>query len=138
MSIIHCFFFHPCTFFRCVIFSCLKIIINRHGCPYRTFTPDNLISLLQATGISDRDVLKTVREDIGRQRYHIACNRVFEYKHKAEIKKVKDENLWGPAELDTIVHPNTYFKRGFLLANLNMVKNGDIGVDNGGMKSEAI
>jgi DNA primase large subunit len=39
-------------------------------------------------GVSDRDLLRQVREDIGRQRYHIACNRVFESTHKNEIKKV--------------------------------------------------
>lgn len=100
-----------------------------HGCPYRTYSPDNLVSLLQAVGVTDRDLLKVVKDDVGRQRYHIACNRVYEAANKRELKQVKDENLWPASELDTIVHPNAYFKRSFLLKNLGKVKSGDLGVD---------
>jgi DNA primase large subunit len=107
-------------------YSCQKLLTEAlpsggqtHGCPYRTFSPDNLVSLLQSTGFSDKDVIKSVREDIGRQRYHVACNRVFEHAHKKEIKKVKDGSLWSAADLDTILHPNTYFKRSFLLKHLD-------------------
>jgi DNA primase large subunit len=39
---------------------------------------------------------------------------VFEYAHKQEIKKVKDDGTWGAAQLETIVHPNEYFKRSYL------------------------
>jgi DNA primase large subunit len=76
-------------------YSCQKLLTEplpaagqNNGCPYRTYSPDNLISLLQNVGVSDRDLLKAVREDVGRQRYHIACNRVFEMAHKNELKKV--------------------------------------------------
>jgi DNA primase large subunit len=107
-------------------YSCQKLLTEAlpsagqmHGCPYRTYAPDNLISLLQNMGVSDREVLKTVREDVGKQRYHVACNRVFEHAHKKEIKEVKDKALWSAAELDTILHPNTYFKRSFMLKHLN-------------------
>ena len=110
-------------------YSCQKILTEHppgtgeaHGCPYRHFSVDNLTSMLQATGVHDRDLLKGVKEDVEKKRYHIACNRVFEWAHKAEIKKVKDEGTWGAAELDTIVHPNTYFKRSYLLKNLNEPK----------------
>lgn len=106
-------------------YSCQKILMEHppgtgeaHGCPYRHFSVDNLTSMLQATGVNDRDVLRGVKEDVEKKRFHIACNRVFEWAHKSEIKKVKDEGIWGPAELDTIVHPNTYFKRSYLLKNL--------------------
>lgn len=47
------------------------------------------------------------------------CYRVFEYAHKQEIKKVKDDGTWGAAQLETIVHPNEYFKRSYLLRNLS-------------------
>ena len=47
---------------------------------------------------------------------------VFEYAHKQEIKKVKDDGTWGAAQLETIVHPNEYFKRSYLLKNLGKVK----------------
>ncbi|KJX99776.1 DNA primase large subunit like protein [Zymoseptoria brevis] len=121
-------------------YSCQKLLTEAppssgqtHGCPYRTYSPDNLIGLLQNIGVSDKELLKGVREDVAKQRYHIACNRVFESTHKNEIKKVKDESLWPASELDTILHPNTYFKRSFLLKNLGKVQAGDIGVvDNGG------
>ncbi|KAJ9665540.1 DNA primase subunit pri2 [Coniosporium apollinis] len=106
-------------------YSCQKLLTEAlpgpgqtHGCPYRTFTVDNLAAMLQQTGVSDRETLKCVREDVARQRYHIACNRVFEYAHKTEIKEVKNKGVWGEAELDTILHPNTYFKRSFLLKHL--------------------
>ena len=105
-------------------FSCQKILTEHppgtgesHGCPYRHFSVDNLTSLLQATGVNDRALLQTVKEDVGRQRYHIACNKVFEWAHKTELKKAKDEGSWSSAELTDIVHPNTYFKRSYLLKN---------------------
>ncbi|KAI9847873.1 MAG: hypothetical protein M1838_000707 [Thelocarpon superellum] len=110
-------------------YSCQKILTEHgpgsgeaHGCPYRHFSVDNLTSLLQATGVSDREVLRGVKDDVGAKRYHIACNRVFDHVHKAEIKKAKDDGAWGNAEVlddgTTIVHPNTYFKRSLLLKNL--------------------
>ncbi|KAL8722922.1 MAG: hypothetical protein Q9225_000692 [Loekoesia sp. 1 TL-2023] len=117
-------------------FSCQKILTEHppgsgesHGCPYRHFSVDNLTSLLQATGVSDRDILRGVKEDIDKKRYHIACNRVFEWVHKSEIQQVKDNGNWKAAELDTIVHPNTYFKRSYLLisgrANESGKRHGD-------------
>jgi DNA primase large subunit len=45
-------------------------------------------------------------------------DRVFEYAHKQELKKVKDDGTWGASQLETIVHPNEYFKRSYLLKNL--------------------
>ncbi|KAL1645227.1 DNA primase subunit pri2 [Diplodia intermedia] len=106
-------------------YSCQKLTTEplpgpgqTHGCPYRSFAPENLVSLLQQTGVNDGQVLREVRDDIKRQRYHIACNRVFEWKHKGEIKKVKEEGTWGASEMDTILHPNEYFKRSFLLGHL--------------------
>jgi len=82
--------------------------------------------MLQATGVYDKEILRGVREDVEKKRYHIACNRVFEWAHKVEIKKVKEDGSWGPAELDTIVHPNTYFKRSYLLKNLGKMQNEDV------------
>ena len=109
-------------------FSCQKILTDHppgggeaHGCPYRHFSPENLRSLLEATGVTDREVLKGVKEDVDKNRYHIACNRVFEWANKVPLKRAKEEYGWGPAETDTIVHPNTYFKRSYLLANLGKI-----------------
>jgi DNA primase large subunit len=107
-------------------YSCQKLLTEalpsggqQHGCPYRTFSTDNLASLLQANGVTDRDVLKDVRDLVKSQRYHVACNRVFESQHKKELKRVKEEELWKEADLDTILHPNTYFKRSFMLKHLD-------------------
>ena len=44
--------------------------------------------------------------------------RVFEHIHKNEIKKAKEESVMTAAQLETIVHPNEYFKRSYLLKNL--------------------
>lgn len=44
--------------------------------------------------------------------------RVFEHVHKAEIRKAKDESVMTSSQLETIVHPNEYFKRSYLLKNL--------------------
>ena len=43
---------------------------------------------------------------------------VFEYAHRNEIKRAKDEGVMTSAQLETIVHPNEYFKRSYLLKNL--------------------
>lgn len=48
----------------------------------------------------------------------IQLHSVFEHLHKAEIKKAKDEGVMTSNQLETIVHPNEYFKRSYLLKNL--------------------
>ncbi|KAF2197746.1 DNA primase, large subunit [Delitschia confertaspora ATCC 74209] len=121
-------------------YSCQKLLTEplpgpgqSHGCPYRTFAEDNLIRAVQGMGVNDRDVLNAIKDDKKKQRYHIACNRVFEFTHKKEIRKVKEEGSWSATDLDTILHPNTYFKRGWLLKHLG---EGNAGVVNGGEKME--
>jgi DNA primase large subunit len=63
-------------------FSCQKILTEHppsdqetHGCPYRHFTVDNLTSLLQQTGITDRGVVTGVKQDVDAKKFHMACNR---------------------------------------------------------------
>ncbi|KAK7966328.1 DNA primase large subunit [Apiospora aurea] len=106
-------------------FSCQKILTEHppgpgeaHGCPYRHFNLENLTALLQQVGIADRSVLQGVKEDKEAQKFHMACNRVFEHVHKNEIKRAKDDGILTSAQLETIVHPNEYFKRSYLLKNL--------------------
>lgn len=48
----------------------------------------------------------------------LTTNSVFEHVHKQEIRKAKDEGVMSANQLETIVHPNEYFKRSFLLKNL--------------------
>lgn len=107
-------------------YSCQKILTDSapavgqaHGCPYKHFQPDKLSAFLQANGVNDGKVLKGVREDVGATRYHIACNRVFDWSHEAEIKKVREDGSWNGNDLEVIVHPNTYYKRSYLLKNGN-------------------
>ncbi|QIW98241.1 hypothetical protein AMS68_003759 [Peltaster fructicola] len=118
-------------------YSCQKLLTEplpsagqNHGCPYRTYSPDNLITLLQNMGMNNPEVLRGVKDDVARQRYHIACNRIFEAAHKNELKRVKEQNLWPASELDTILHPNTYFKRSYMLKHLDKLQqSGDMGID---------
>lgn len=63
-------------------FSCQKILTEHppgpgeaHGCPYRHFNLENLSTLLQGMGVSDRSVLQGVKDDKDKQKYHMACNR---------------------------------------------------------------
>ncbi len=52
---------------------------------------------------------------------------MFEFVHKKEIKQAKDEGIMTGAQLETIVHPNEYFKRSYLLKNLGKEKKGGSG-----------
>ncbi|KAF7556622.1 hypothetical protein G7046_g6243 [Stylonectria norvegica] len=106
-------------------FSCQKILTEHppgpgeaHGCPYRHFNMENLTALVQSMGVSDRSVIQGIKEDKDKMKFHMACNRVFEHVHKAEIRKAKDEGIMTSNQLETIVHPNEYFKRSYLLKNL--------------------
>ncbi|CAM1510053.1 Fc.00g003880.m01.CDS01 [Cosmosporella sp. VM-42] len=106
-------------------FSCQKILTEHppgpgeaHGCPYRHFNMENLTALVQSMGVQDQSVIRGIKEDKDKQKFHMACNRVFEHIHKEEIKKAKDEGIMTSNQLETIVHPNEYFKRSYLLKNL--------------------
>jgi DNA primase large subunit len=44
---------------------------------------------------------------------------VFEHIHRNEIKRAKEEGIMTAAQLETIVHPNEYFKRSYLLKNMD-------------------
>lgn len=55
---------------------------------------------------------------IGRPRQLTFSGSVFEHLHKTEIRKAKDEGVMTQSQLETIVHPNEYFKRSYLLKNL--------------------
>ena len=93
-----------------------------HGCPYRTFSWENLTAFLgQQMGVRDPAVLRTVQEDIGNMKYHIACNRVFEHIHAAEMKREKDRLGNAATPFWTIIHPNEYFVRSWELKNPDAV-----------------
>ncbi|CCU80180.1 DNA primase large subunit [Blumeria hordei DH14] len=106
-------------------FSCQRILTEHppgpgesHGCPYRHFSTENLLTLLRGTGLEDSSVLRRVQEDKEKTKFHLACNHVFNHLHQAEIDKVRSNGTWGAAQLETIIHPNEYFKRSRLLKTL--------------------
>jgi DNA primase large subunit len=55
----------------------------------------------------------------------ISYHSVFEHLHKAEIRKAKDEGVMSAGQLETIVHPNEYFKRSYILKNLGKESSGE-------------
>jgi DNA primase large subunit len=52
---------------------------------------------------------------------------VFEHVHKTELKRAKDDGVMTAAQLETIVHPNEYFKRSYLLKNMDKPQKGQQG-----------
>ncbi len=49
---------------------------------------------------------------------------MFEHLHKTELKRARDDGVMTAAQLETIVHPNEYFKRSFLLRNMDKKQGG--------------
>ena len=82
--------------------------------------------LFRSTGVTDSSVLKGVKDDREKMKYHMACNRVFEHVHARELRRAKEEgtNLGGG---ETIVHPNEYFRRSYLLKGGGVKKEGGAG-----------
>ncbi|EEB07539.1 DNA primase large subunit Spp2 [Schizosaccharomyces japonicus yFS275] len=91
-------------------FSCQQILTgpqpgpgDAHGCPYRTFSVENLTQAISSLGITPdsadgREILDAVRN----RHYHIACTRVLELSHPAV----------GTLS-ETINHPNQYFNLAY-------------------------
>ena len=104
--------------------SCQQILVNNppgvgdtHGCPYRHFSVENLMDALTTMGVTDEEVLNQVKEDVGMQKYHIACNKVFEYTHKKEIKRDAEDGRKSKGGRSTIGHPNEYYSFSWELKN---------------------
>lgn len=73
---------------------------DAHGCPYRTYSVNNLVSALASMGIAPDSVgCREVVEAVKARHYHIACTRVFELTHP---------NV-GSLE-ESIHHPLQYFQ----------------------------
>jgi len=68
-------------------------------------------------------VISGVRQDVEAKKYHLACNRIFEYMHEAELKRDKDNDggsgggSHGVVIKETIIHPNDYFLKSWVLKN---------------------
>ncbi|ORX33982.1 eukaryotic and archaeal DNA primase, large subunit-domain-containing protein [Kockovaella imperatae] len=81
---------------------------DSHGCPFRHFSPDNLVIFLLSTypqldrsSPEMRDILDSVKTS----HYHVACTRVFEVTHGLK----KGQGL-GP-DGETVTHPNKFVDR---------------------------
>ncbi|CAN6642193.1 DNA primase large subunit [Trichomonascus vanleenenianus] len=85
--------------------DCLQIIRSNgagsstHGCPYRTFSESNLVTALQKMGITNKQDLAKIKQNVDEKKYHVACTRVYELTHPND------------ANGETITHPNLYFDR---------------------------
>ncbi|CDO95556.1 unnamed protein product [Kluyveromyces dobzhanskii CBS 2104] len=69
-----------------------------HGCPYRDYHPDKLVSTLKDMSLTQQQV-NSVVESCQQQDYTIACTKVFEAVHQTTTSDLQ------------IVHPNQYFER---------------------------
>jgi DNA primase large subunit len=68
-----------------------------HGCPFKTFSEDNLVQILGSYGLSKQDmaiIMDKKRENLAQ----VACLRLFEATNKNGIA----DNVGN--------HPNAYFK----------------------------
>lgn len=113
--------------------SCQQILMERrpaagqvHGCPYREVAIDNLVVALSTMGVSDRDVIRHVREDVEAKKFHVACSRVFEYTHAKELKREKEAGGMSAGLMENIIHPNEYFTRSFGLKNPGSVESATV------------
>lgn len=101
--------------------SCHQILLENqpgpadaHGCPYRHFSADNLVGFLTTEmGVDDPAVLRGVRTDLKHTKFHAACNRVFEYLHRDELRREKERD--PAATNETLIHPNEHFVRSWEL-----------------------
>ncbi|PWW80249.1 DNA primase, large subunit [Tuber magnatum] len=109
--------------------SCQQILTERrpaanqvHGCPYREMAVENLVVGLGTMSVSDKDVIRHVREDIEARKYHVACSRVFEHIHAKELKREREASGGSGRLAENIIHPNEYFTRSFILKNPGSVE----------------
>lgn len=76
-----------------------------HGCPYKTFTKDNLKMSLERMGVTDKQELSDIGDYVTRQQYNLACTRVYALTHPNETH-----------EDSAISHPNQYFNNSWVSA----------------------
>jgi DNA primase large subunit len=80
-----------------------------HGCPFRHFSVDNLITSIEDDlNIRDPRVLREIKDAVQGKHYHVACTKVFEATHPA-----------NGSLAESINHPNVYFDMSFNLGNVD-------------------
>ncbi|CAA7271771.1 unnamed protein product [Cyclocybe aegerita] len=95
--------------------SCLQILTggpSEYGCPYRTFSPENLQAALLSSysqqGLRSVD-LPEIMAAVKSSHFHVACTRVFEITHSADVRK--GDGVGG----ESVTHPNQYAARSIEL-----------------------
>ncbi|XP_048515187.1 DNA primase large subunit isoform X2 [Athalia rosae] len=90
-------------------YSCIKIITSNvgpdqiHGCPFKELDALSLKKKMLSYGLTET-VVQDVAHYAQKKHYQIACTRYFEAVHKCP-------------SLNTVMHPNTYFKESQKLLN---------------------
>ncbi|WVQ83184.1 hypothetical protein IAT38_005323 [Cryptococcus sp. DSM 104549] len=94
--------------------SCQQILTTNqpgnqdtHGCPFRHYSEDNLVSYLISTypGLTrSSPEMREIRDHVKSSHYHLACTRVFEFTHGLK----KGEGLGNGESVD---HPNKWVDR---------------------------
>lgn len=103
-------------------FSCQAILTQNppsgsenHGCPYRHFNQENLVSALGSYfDITAPADIKEIMDAVAQHKHHVACTRVFEITHG--IRRGE-----GVGNGETVTHPNKYAARS---RELEREKNG--------------
>lgn len=91
--------------------SCLQLLApgssSDHGCPYRTYSPENLQSTLLSSyshlGLRSAD-LPEIMATVKANHFHVACTRVFELTHGS----LGVSRGQGIGEGESVTHPNQY------------------------------
>jgi len=83
-----------------------------HGCPYRTFSPENLSTSLQSIGVTNQSSLREIQDLVHKKHYHVACTKVWELTHP---------QVQGGL-VESITSPNMYFERSYNAAQENVDK----------------
>ncbi|WVF69690.1 hypothetical protein IAT40_004469 [Kwoniella sp. CBS 6097] len=94
--------------------SCQQILTQNqpgtqdsHGCPFRHFSPDNLMTFLASSYPQlerSSPEMKEIMDSVKSTHYHVACTRVFELTHG--VKKGE-----GLGEGESVGHPNKWTDR---------------------------
>ncbi|KAF0483922.1 DNA primase large subunit Spp2 [Gigaspora margarita] len=108
--------------------NCNSIIMHKqpgpgeqHGCPFKHFSEDNLKVFLTQTGVKKDEHLKAILDIVKGKHYQVACTKYFEI-----TKCLEDSISRGDGErhlMETITHPNSYFKQSVTLSKINNSQN---------------
>jgi DNA primase large subunit len=107
-------------------YSCVKMISSlpgpndTHGCPFRQFSSERLVEMMESYGVSGGDA-EIVTKKAKEGHYQLACTRLFELS-KGKIHDIADEiegfgrdNDGALMLLQGMDHPNRWFEMSMML-----------------------